>query len=70
MPAEELWKSIFSQNIDNVADMLKKFENENEFVWREKIATDDELPLLEGKKIVNLIPYRPQRWERELMFKI
>ncbi|KAK9276233.1 hypothetical protein L1049_005764 [Liquidambar formosana] len=66
MPGEESWRLVFRQEIDSVSDMLRKFEHENEFVWHEKIASGDELPLPEGKKIVSFIPYHPQRWEREL----
>lgn len=70
MPGEESWRVVFRKEIDDAADMLRKYEHENEFVWREKIPTMDELPLLEGKKIVNFIPYHPQRWERALVFNI
>lgn len=70
MPGEESWRLVFNQEINSVFDMLKKFEHENDFVWQEKILTWDELPLPEGKKIVSFITYRPQRWERELLFKI
>ncbi|XVE53340.1 hypothetical protein DITRI_Ditri02bG0196400 [Diplodiscus trichospermus] len=49
VPGEESWKSIFRKEIDAVADMLRKFENENEFVWHEKIPGDDELPLPQAK---------------------
>ncbi|XWS69805.1 hypothetical protein CRYUN_Cryun04dG0209900 [Craigia yunnanensis] len=70
VPGEESWRSIFRKEIDDAADMLRKFENENEFVWHEKIPGGDELPLPQGNKIVNAIPYHPKRWERELSFKI
>lgn len=70
MPGEESWRAVFRKEVDDAADTLRKYEHENEFVWREKIPTVDELPLLEGKKIVNFIPYHPQRWERALVFNI
>ncbi|XVF43008.1 hypothetical protein PTKIN_Ptkin02bG0005800 [Pterospermum kingtungense] len=70
VPGEESWRSIFTKEIDDVADMLRKFENENEFVWHEKIPDSDELPQPQGSKIVDPIPYHPKRWERELSFKI
>lgn len=70
VPGEESWRSIFTKEIDDAADMLRKFENENEFVWHEKIPDSDELPRPQGNKIVNAIPYHPTRWERELSFKI
>ncbi|XVE91388.1 hypothetical protein REPUB_Repub01dG0005400 [Reevesia pubescens] len=70
VPGEESWRSIFRKEIDDTADMLRKFENENEFVWHEKIPDGDELPLPQGNKIVNAIPYHPKRWERELSFKM
>lgn len=70
MPGEESWKSVFRKEIDDVSEMLRKFEHENEFVWHEKIPHGDELPLLQGNKIVSIIPYNPKRWERELAFKL
>ncbi|KAM3691377.1 hypothetical protein ACJW31_08G010800 [Castanea mollissima] len=70
MPGEESWKSVFRKEIDDVSEMLRKFEHENEFVWHEKIPHGDELPLPQGNKIVSIIPYNPKRWERELAFKL
>ncbi|KAE8716067.1 hypothetical protein F3Y22_tig00110156pilonHSYRG00316 [Hibiscus syriacus] len=70
VPGEESWRAIFGKEIDAAADMLRKFEHENEFVWHEKIPAGDELPRLQGNKIVNAIPYNPKRWERELSLKI
>ncbi|KAF5444479.1 hypothetical protein F2P56_033607 [Juglans regia] len=52
MPGEESWKSVFRKEIYNVSEMLRKFEHENEFVWHEKIASGDELPLPQGKYII------------------
>ncbi|KAG4116495.1 hypothetical protein ERO13_D12G172800v2 [Gossypium hirsutum] len=70
LPGEESWRSIFGKETDAASDMLRKYENENEFVWHEKIPCGDELPRLQGNKIANALPYHPKRWERELNFKI
>ncbi|OMP06819.1 hypothetical protein COLO4_07880 [Corchorus olitorius] len=70
VPGEESWRSIFRKEIDAAADLLRRLEHENEFVWHENIPCGDELPLPQGNKIANAIPYEPQRWERELSFKI
>lgn len=70
IPGEEPQKSLFKEEIDAAADFLGKLEHENEFVWCDKIASGDELPSLQGNRIVNAIPYHPKRWERELVFKI
>ncbi|XP_043716638.1 uncharacterized protein LOC122664739 [Telopea speciosissima] len=70
MPGEESWCLVFRQEMDAICEMLRKFEHENEFVWRNKIATGDELPFLQGTRIVTVIPYCIQRWERELVFRI
>lgn len=66
----ESWRMVIKQDIDTLTNLLKKYEHENEFVWREKVPFDDHLPLLQGKKIVNCISYCPERWERSLSFKI
>ncbi|KAF7132025.1 hypothetical protein RHSIM_Rhsim09G0111300 [Rhododendron simsii] len=70
MPGEESWRSVFKQEIDEVSALLRKYEHENDFVWHEKVPLHDELPIPEGKKIVNYIAYNPERWERALVFKI
>ncbi|EXB89378.1 hypothetical protein L484_017344 [Morus notabilis] len=70
MPGEESWKSTYRKEIDDAAELLRKIEHENGFVWREKVPSKEELPLCEGNKIVSSIPYQPKRWERELAFKI
>lgn len=70
MPGEESHNSVFRKEIDAAADLLRKLEHENEFVWHDKIASGDELPSLLGNRIVNAIPYHPKRWERELVFKL
>ncbi|EXB49711.1 hypothetical protein L484_006260 [Morus notabilis] len=70
MPGEESWKSTYRKEIDDTAELLRKIEHENGFVWGEKVPSEEELPLCEGNKIVSSIPYQPKRWERELAFKI
>lgn len=63
------WKSVIEKEILDASEMLQKFERENDFVWHEKIPLENELPLAQGNKIVNFIPYSPKRWERHLSFK-
>ncbi|WCJ24580.1 Endosomal targeting BRO1-like domain-containing protein [Euphorbia peplus] len=70
MPVDGLWKSVLRTEIKNAADILRKFESENEFVWHEKVPSGDELPLLQGNRIVKIEPYKSKRWERELAFKM
>lgn len=70
MPRENSWKLVFVTEINIVAEILRKFERENEIVWHKKIASRDELPTPKGTQIVKSIPYRPRKWERELAFKI
>lgn len=70
MGGMESWRMVIKQDIDTLTVLLKKFEHENEFVWREKIPLDHHLPLLQGTKIVSCIVYRPERWERTLALKI
>ncbi|XP_059655545.1 uncharacterized protein LOC132302651 [Cornus florida] len=69
LPGEESWRLVFKKEIDDVTGLIRKYEHENEFVWREKIPSDDDLPLPQGKRIVSFLPYHPQRWERALVFK-
>lgn len=70
IPSEQSWKSVIKKEIDNFAELLRKHEHENEFVWHEKVPSGDELPKPDGNKIASIIPYIPKRWERELAFKI
>ncbi|KAJ8760758.1 hypothetical protein K2173_018707 [Erythroxylum novogranatense] len=70
MPGEEAWKVIFRKEMEAAAEILRKFEHENEFIWHEKIHSADDLPLPQGNKIVKVEPYQPRRWERELAFKL
>ncbi|KAK6157698.1 hypothetical protein DH2020_011946 [Rehmannia glutinosa] len=70
MPKEEAWRLVFKQVINDLSVVLRKYEHENEFVWYEKVPCNNELPLSQGVKIVTLIPYQPQKWERTLVFKL
>lgn len=69
-PREESWRLVYKQLIDDLTELLRKYEHENGFVWHEKIPMQDDLPIPQGVKIVSSIPYQPQRWERTLVFKI
>ncbi|XP_011077201.1 BRO1 domain-containing protein BROX [Sesamum indicum] len=70
MPKEESWRSVFKEVVDDVRVQLRKYEHENEFIWRAKVPRTDQLPLPQAVKIVTLIPYQPQKWERSLVFKL
>lgn len=70
LPSTESWKPIFRKEMDDVAEFLRKLEHENRFVWNERVPSSDELPIPEGNKIVNIIPYHAKRWEREILFKL
>ncbi|XP_074383390.1 uncharacterized protein LOC141724962 isoform X3 [Apium graveolens] len=70
LPGNESWRLVLNQEADKLAGLLQKYEHENDFVWHDKVPTQLELPLPEGKRIVNFIPYHPQRWERAFSFKI
>jgi len=60
----EPYISVFSKEIMDAAEMLRKFEHENDFVWHDKIPSVNVLlPCLQGKSIVSAIPYEPQKWE-------
>lgn len=67
-PGEEAWKAIFKQEADALGDLLRRCENQNEFIWREKPPRLDELPVLEGKKIVSPINYHSSRLDRDFIF--
>lgn len=66
----ESWRMVIKEDIDSLTALLKKYEQENEFVWREKVPFDHHLPSLQGKKITTCISYSPERWERTLALKI
>ncbi|KAK4399915.1 hypothetical protein Sango_1097600 [Sesamum angolense] len=48
VPKEESWTSVYKHAIDELTGLLRKYEHENEFVWREKVPWNDELPCPEG----------------------
>ncbi|KAL6187914.1 hypothetical protein ACLB2K_039309 [Fragaria x ananassa] len=48
IPSEQSWKSVIKKEIDNFAELLRKHEHENEFVWHEKVPSGDELPKPDG----------------------
>ncbi|KNA13615.1 hypothetical protein SOVF_115050 [Spinacia oleracea] len=68
LPGEQSWREIFKNEVNKISLMLKKYKEENEFVWQHKILSDFELPSLEGRKVVITTPYQPQRWQREIAF--
>ncbi|CAJ1932282.1 unnamed protein product [Sphenostylis stenocarpa] len=70
IPGEEPWKSLYQKQIQDASEVLRKFVHENDFIWHEKIPSGNQLPLLEGNKIVNFIPYSPKKWEKQLSFNI
>ncbi|KAL9225780.1 hypothetical protein vseg_001667 [Gypsophila vaccaria] len=69
MPANQSWRDVFKTEVNNISELLKKCNKENEIVWHEKIPLEFELPALEGTKVVIVTPYEPERWERQLAFK-
>lgn len=70
VPREESWRLVSNQVIDDLTQLLRKYEHENDFVWHEKVPKIDELPFPQAVKVVSFIPYQPQIWERMLVFKI
>lgn len=70
LPRDKSWRLVLNQEADKLTGLLEKYEHENDFVWRDKIPTQHEFPLPDGKRIVEFIPYHPQRWERALSFKM
>lgn len=68
LPGEQSWREVFKNEVDKIFDMVKKYNDENAFVWQHKIPLDFELPSLEGRTVVTATPYEPQRWERHIAF--
>ncbi|KAI3497905.1 hypothetical protein L2E82_13881 [Cichorium intybus] len=66
----DTWRVVIKEEIESVSELVRKYEYENEFVWREKVPYEDDLPLVQGREIVTCIHYHPKRWERNLAFKI
>ncbi|CAM6091200.1 unnamed protein product [Calypogeia fissa] len=67
-PNEDGWKDVFRQEVDALAHLLRRCEQENEYIWREKAYRLDELPILEGKKIVAPILYQAFGLDRDFIF--
>lgn len=66
MPSKESWRSVLKQELETLSGLIRKYEHENNFVWNKKIPPKHQLPSPEGKKIVDLIPYQPQRSEQAI----
>lgn len=66
----DTWRVVIKEEIESVSELVKKYEHENEFVSREKVPYEDDLPLVQGREIVTCIHYHPKRWERNLALKI
>ncbi|KAK1386925.1 BRO1 domain-containing protein [Heracleum sosnowskyi] len=69
MPSKESWRSVLKQELETLSGLIRKYEHENNFVWNKKIPPQHELPSPEGKKIIELIPYQPQRSEQAISLK-
>ncbi|KAJ0989210.1 hypothetical protein J5N97_007566 [Dioscorea zingiberensis] len=69
-PKSDSWRAVLSQEISDVEKKLKKLEHENEIVYHEKIPSADSLPVLEGKSIVEALPYEPQTLENRQQYFI
>eukprot|EP00252_Welwitschia_mirabilis_P000115 TRINITY_DN10082_c0_g1_i1.p1 TRINITY_DN10082_c0_g1~~TRINITY_DN10082_c0_g1_i1.p1 ORF type:complete len:242 (+),score=61.38 TRINITY_DN10082_c0_g1_i1:251-976(+) len=67
-PAEEPWKKTYKQELESVGELLRRCEHENDFIWHHKIPPSDELPILEGKRIVAPIKYELVVLDREFIF--
>ncbi|KAL6573670.1 hypothetical protein OROHE_002129 [Orobanche hederae] len=72
VPKDETQRLVFKQVMDDLSIVLRKYEHENEFVWREKVPTRNELPSAHGVKIVSLIPYQPHKFngKKHMFFKL
>ncbi|KAL7110528.1 hypothetical protein ACP275_05G031600 [Erythranthe tilingii] len=69
-PREDSSKLVHKQVIDDLIRLLQKYEYENNFVGQQRVPDNDELPFPEAIRIVSHVPYEPQRWERELVFRL
>ena len=69
-PKGEAWRLVYKQLVQEMTELLRKYEHENDFVWHEKVLTKHELPQPETIKIVTSTPYQPQRSEKTLAFKL
>ncbi|KAI4379160.1 hypothetical protein MLD38_005493 [Melastoma candidum] len=70
IPGDESWRLILKEEMDEVAEVLRKYENENEIVWHQRISSWDELPAPVGSKMLNNVSYSPTRCEAPLVFKL
>ncbi|KAH9322983.1 hypothetical protein KI387_017622, partial [Taxus chinensis] len=59
LPCNDSWKKTFRQEIDVLSQMLRKCEHEYDSIWHDRLPSLNELPPLEGKKIVSPISYKP-----------
>ena len=71
-PEMHVWASVFKADVSKVSELQKKYEEENNFLSREKVPLEHELPPPEHKKIVSFTPYLPQAspMGRELCFNL
>ncbi|KAL7149317.1 hypothetical protein ABFS83_05G031400 [Erythranthe nasuta] len=69
-PREDSSKLVHKQVIDDLIRLLQKYEYENNFVGQQRVPDKDELPFPEAIRIVSHVPFEPQRWERELVFRL
>ena len=70
LPSKESWRSVIKHELETVSALIRKYEHENNFIWNKKIPPKHELPFPEGKKIVDIIPYEPQRPEQKIILKL
>lgn len=63
-PKNQSYVPVFTKEIKDASEMLRKFEHENDFVWHDKIPSANMLPPLQGTSIVSAIPYEPPKRER------
>ncbi|KAI3876233.1 hypothetical protein MKW92_014363 [Papaver armeniacum] len=69
-PKEKSWQLVFKQEIKIVDEMLKKLEQENSFVFHEKVPIGvDQLPSPESRIIVAEEAYVPNRSETKLVLR-
>ncbi|KAL2610120.1 hypothetical protein R1flu_028693 [Riccia fluitans] len=67
-PSDDAWKPVYKQEVDALGQLLRRCESENEFIWRDRVPRVDELPILEGKKLVAALPYQPFGLDRDFVF--
>lgn len=69
-PKKESWQLVFKKEIKTVHEMLRELEQENGFVYHERVPIGvDQLPSPESRIIVAAAPYNPKRSETKLVFK-